>query len=61
MVLFLNAEHNYVWQIGLTHYYHVLYDGCLANFEIGEDGVEACQLYPEVNYTTAADYLRRYL
>ncbi|KAJ8633888.1 hypothetical protein MRB53_027224 [Persea americana] len=52
---------DYVQQVGLIHYYHVYFDGCLANFEIGDEGKEASQLYPEVNYTRAKDYLKRYL
>ncbi|KAF7849557.1 hypothetical protein BT93_L0639 [Corymbia citriodora subsp. variegata] len=54
-------EQNYAEQVGLTHYYHVCYEGCLANFEIGEDGVEASELYPDVNYVSVEEYLRRYL
>ncbi|KAL5988618.1 hypothetical protein ACLOJK_026716 [Asimina triloba] len=48
-------------QVGLIHYYHVFYDSCLTNFKIGEKGVEASELYPEVQYTTAEQYLKRYL
>ncbi|PHT93097.1 Bifunctional pinoresinol-lariciresinol reductase [Capsicum annuum] len=51
----------YIYQVGLGHYYNVCYEGCLANFEIGEDEEEASKLYPEVNYTTAEDYLKRYV
>ncbi|KAL6008251.1 hypothetical protein ACLOJK_033757 [Asimina triloba] len=51
----------YSEQVGLIHYYHVFYDGCLTNFKIGEKGVEASELYPEVQYTTAEQYLKRYL
>ncbi|KAK2659937.1 hypothetical protein Ddye_006470 [Dipteronia dyeriana] len=51
----------YAEQVGLIHYYHVFYDGCLANFEIGNEGVEATQLYPEINYTAVEEYLKRYL
>jgi pinoresinol/lariciresinol reductase len=59
--LFINSEQNYAEQVGLTHYYHVCYEGCLTNFEIGNEGVEACQLCPEIKYTTVEEYLRRYL
>ena len=38
-------------QVGVGHYYHIFYEGCLTNFEIGEDGAEATLLYPEVQYT----------
>ncbi|GAY63444.1 hypothetical protein CUMW_225650 [Citrus unshiu] len=54
-------EQNYAGQVGLTHYYHVCYEGCLTNFEIGNEGVEASQLYPEIKYTTVEEYLQRYL
>ncbi|XXG78094.1 hypothetical protein AAC387_Pa08g2111 [Persea americana] len=52
---------DYIQQICSVHYYHVCFDGCLANFEIGDEGEEASQLYPEVNYTRVKDYLKRYL
>ncbi|XP_050230841.1 bifunctional pinoresinol-lariciresinol reductase [Mercurialis annua] len=51
----------YAEQVGLTHYYHVCYEGCLANFEIGEEAEEATNLYPQVKYTTVEQYLTRYL
>ncbi|KAF3782590.1 hypothetical protein EJ110_NYTH33828 [Nymphaea thermarum] len=38
-------------QSGMDHFYHIFYEGCLTNFEIGEDGAEASKLYPEVVYT----------
>ncbi|KAH9312918.1 hypothetical protein KI387_027953 [Taxus chinensis] len=52
---------NLAEQIGMTHFYHIFYDGCLYNFEIGEEGKEATELYPEVKYTTVEAYLNRYL
>ncbi|XP_077234855.1 bifunctional pinoresinol-lariciresinol reductase 2-like [Tasmannia lanceolata] len=52
---------DYAQQVGLIHYYHVCYDGCLTNFEIGDEGEEASKLYPEVNYTRMDEYLKRYL
>ncbi|XP_075100442.1 bifunctional pinoresinol-lariciresinol reductase 2-like [Nicotiana tabacum] len=54
-------ELEYAEQVGMCHYYHVCYEGCLVNFEIGEEGEEASKLYPEVNYTTAQDYMKRYV
>ncbi|KAK4435534.1 Isoflavone reductase [Sesamum alatum] len=48
-------------QVGLGHFYHIFYEGCLTNFEIGEDGEEASKLYPEVEYTRMHEYLNRYL
>ncbi|KAL0329886.1 UNVERIFIED_CONTAM: Isoflavone reductase [Sesamum radiatum] len=48
-------------QVGIGHFYHIFYEGCLTNFEIGEDGEEASKLYPEVEYTSMHEYLKRYL
>ncbi|KAK4490835.1 hypothetical protein RD792_001550 [Penstemon davidsonii] len=52
---------DYAQQVGLSHYHDVCYEGCLTNFEIGDEGDEASQLYPEVNYTTVEDFLKRYV
>ncbi|XP_059642104.1 bifunctional pinoresinol-lariciresinol reductase 2-like [Cornus florida] len=52
---------DYAEQVGLTHYYHVCYQGCLTNFKIGDDGEEASVLYPEIKYTTVHEYLKRYV
>ncbi|KAL6501798.1 hypothetical protein OROGR_026931 [Orobanche gracilis] len=52
---------DFVMQVGMGHFYNIFYEGCLTNFEIGEDGEEASQLYPEVEYTRVDDYLKRYL
>eukprot|EP01018_Ginkgo_biloba_P040938 Gb_21480 [translate_table: standard] len=35
--------------------------GDQCNFEIGENGVEGSQLYPEVNYTTVDEYLNKFV
>ncbi|PIN07368.1 (-)-lariciresinol reductase [Handroanthus impetiginosus] len=48
-------------QVGIGHFYHIFYEGCLTNFEIGYNGEEASKLYPEVDYTRVHDYLKRYL
>ncbi|KAL2550962.1 Pinoresinol reductase 1 [Forsythia ovata] len=48
-------------QVGLGHFYHIFYEGCLTNFEIGENGEEASELYPELHYTRIEEYLKRYL
>jgi len=47
-------------QIGMTHFHHIFYEGCLYNFEIGEDGREATELYPNVQYTTVENYLYQF-
>ncbi|KAL7182384.1 hypothetical protein ACSBR1_041151 [Camellia fascicularis] len=52
---------DYADQVGLTHYYHVCYEGCLTNFEIGAEGEEASKLYPQIKYTKVDEYLKRYL
>ncbi|KAG9154654.1 hypothetical protein Leryth_021158 [Lithospermum erythrorhizon] len=51
---------DYAQQVGLSHYYHVCYEGCLSNFEVCDDE-EASKLYPQVRYTSVEDYLKRYL
>ncbi|KAI6706787.1 hypothetical protein NL676_009749 [Syzygium grande] len=51
---------DYAQQVGMGHFYHVFYEGCLTNFEIGEDGEEASQLYPEVQYTRMDEYQKIY-
>ncbi|KAK7407093.1 hypothetical protein VNO78_08735 [Psophocarpus tetragonolobus] len=51
----------YEHQVAVGHYYHVCFEGCLTNFEIGEEGVEACGLYPEIKYTTVEEYMKRYV
>ncbi|KAL9686110.1 hypothetical protein QQ045_023565 [Rhodiola kirilowii] len=39
------------------HFYHVFYEGCMTNFDIGQvGGEEASELYPEVLYTRMSDY-----
>ncbi|GLT91296.1 hypothetical protein SLE2022_091900 [Rubroshorea leprosula] len=47
-------------QVAVGHIYHVFYEGCLTNFEIGEGAEEASKLYPEVQYTRMEDYLKIY-
>ncbi|CAL0311768.1 unnamed protein product [Lupinus luteus] len=48
-------------QVGVGHFYHIFYEGCLTNFEIGQNGEEASELYPEVNYTRMDQYLKVYV
>lgn len=48
-------------QAGVGHYYHIFYEGCLTNFEIGDDGADATLLYPEVQYTRMDEYMKRYV
>lgn len=52
---------DYASQVGVGHFYHIFYEGCLTNFEIGEDAEEASELYPEVQYTRMDSYLKRFL
>ncbi|CBI32845.3 unnamed protein product, partial [Vitis vinifera] len=49
---------NYAVLVGSTHCYHVFYDGCHANFEIGDGAEEASQLYPEIKYTTVHEHMK---
>lgn len=56
---FVDLDHAY--QAGFARIYQIFYDGCLMNFEIGEGGEEASNLYPEVRYTRMDEYLQRYL
>ncbi|XP_075640767.1 isoflavone reductase homolog [Castanea sativa] len=48
-------------QVGIGHFYHFFYEGCLTNFKIGEEGEEASELYPDVKYTRMDEYLKIYL
>ncbi|KAL7164720.1 hypothetical protein ACSBR2_040594 [Camellia fascicularis] len=59
--LALMKGQDYADQVGLTHYYHVCYEGCLTNFEIGAEGEEASKLYPQIKYTEVDEYLKQYL
>ncbi|KAL6349722.1 hypothetical protein AAG906_041129 [Vitis piasezkii] len=52
---------DYASQVGVGHFYHIYYEGCLTNFEIGEGGEEATKLYPEVNYKRMDEYLKLYV
>nr|XP_043630881.1 bifunctional pinoresinol-lariciresinol reductase 2-like [Erigeron canadensis] len=52
---------DYAEQASMNYYYHFFYQGCLANFEIGDDAEEASSLYPEIKYTKMEDYLKQYL
>ncbi|PWA58687.1 NAD(P)-binding domain-containing protein [Artemisia annua] len=54
-------DKEYADQAGMTHFYHFFYEGCLANFEIGDDAEEACTLYPDVEYIKVEDYLKQYV
>ncbi|KAI3833076.1 hypothetical protein MKX03_021354 [Papaver bracteatum] len=49
---------DYAGQVGVGHFYHIFYEGCLTNFEVE---AEASSLYPEVEYTRVVEYLIRYM
>ncbi|XVE57334.1 hypothetical protein DITRI_Ditri04bG0082900 [Diplodiscus trichospermus] len=51
---------DFAGQVGVGHFYHIFYEGCLTHFEIGKEGEEASKLYPEVQYTRMDDYLKIY-
>ncbi|PHU14754.1 Bifunctional pinoresinol-lariciresinol reductase [Capsicum chinense] len=59
--LFSMTEMDYAGQVGVGHFYHIFYEGCLTNFEIGQHAEEASVLYPEVHYTRMEEYLKLYL
>ena len=42
------------------HLYHFFYEGCLTNFQIGDEGEEATKLYPDVKYIRMDEYLKLY-
>ena len=52
---------DFAGQVAVGHFYHIFYEGCLTNFEIGEKEEEASKLYPEVNYTRMDEYLQIYV
>ena len=35
------ADTDFANQVAVGHFYHIFYEGCLTNFEIGDDGAEA--------------------
>ncbi|XP_045813902.1 isoflavone reductase homolog [Trifolium pratense] len=49
-----------VGQVGVGHFYHIFYEGCSANFEVGGEQ-EASKLYPEVQYTRMDEFLKLYV
>ncbi|RZC48160.1 hypothetical protein C5167_041106 [Papaver somniferum] len=49
---------DFAGQVGVGHFYHIFYEGCLTNFEVE---LEASSLYPEVEYTRVVEYLIRYM
>ncbi|XP_075508485.1 isoflavone reductase homolog [Primulina tabacum] len=57
----LKGSDNFAEKVGMGHFYHIFYEGSQINFEIGENGEEASQLYPQVRYTRMSEYLKRYL
>ena len=52
---------DFTFQVGVGHLYPIYYEGCLTNFEIGEEGEEATTLYSEVNYKPMDEYLKLYV
>ncbi|KAM3734269.1 hypothetical protein ACB098_10G002700 [Castanea mollissima] len=48
-------------QVVVGHLYHFFYEGCLTNFQIGEESEEASELYPDVKYIRMDEYLKLYL
>lgn len=56
-----NIGLDFASQVGVGHFYHIYYEGCLTNFEIEGHGEEASKLYPEVHYKRMDEYLKLYL
>ena len=56
-----DAESPFPVNILLSTGHSIFVKGDQTNFEIGADGVEASQLYPEVKYTTVEEYLSQYV
>uniref|UniRef100_M8B0S8 Isoflavone reductase-like protein n=1 Tax=Aegilops tauschii TaxID=37682 RepID=M8B0S8_AEGTA len=49
-------------QVGVGHFYHIFYEGCLTNFDIKDnEEEEASLLYPDVRYPRMDEYMKRYL
>lgn len=60
-VLTLITETPFPRNIGIAIGHSIFVKGDQTNFEIGPDGVEATQLYPDVKYTTVAEYLSKFV
>jgi len=60
-VLKLIAETPFPANISTAISHSIFVKGDQTNFEIGPDGVEASQLYPDVKYTTVDEYLSKFL
>jgi uncharacterized protein YbjT (DUF2867 family) len=60
-VLKLISETPFPGNIGIAIGHSIFVKGDQTNFEIGPDGVEASQLYPDVKYTTVDDYLSKFV
>nr|ABK26927.1 unknown [Picea sitchensis] len=60
-VLKLIAETPFPTNISTAIRHSIFVKGDQTNFEIGPDGVEASQLYPDVKYTTVDEYLSKFV
>jgi len=60
-VLTLISETPFPGNIVIAIGHSIFVKGDQTNFEIGPDGVEASQLYPDVKYTTVDDYLSKFV
>nr|ABK23528.1 unknown [Picea sitchensis] len=60
-VLKLIAETPFPANISTAISHSIFVKGDQTNFEIGPDGVEASQLYPDVKYTTVDEYLSKFV
>ncbi|EFJ20726.1 hypothetical protein SELMODRAFT_233106 [Selaginella moellendorffii] len=60
MSMISNEKASLPERAALAHFYQIFYRGDLM-FEIGPDGRDTGELYPDVSYTTVDAYLDRYL
>nr|AAF64182.1 phenylcoumaran benzylic ether reductase homolog TH7 [Tsuga heterophylla] len=60
-VLKLIAETPFPGNISIAIRHSIFVKGDQTNFEIGPDGVEASELYPDVKYTTVDEYLIKFV
>ena len=56
-----DAETSFPYNVGMAIEHSIFVKGDQTNFEIGSDGVEASQLYPDVKYTTIEEFLCQYV
>ena len=61
MVGVVETEAPFAAGLLLSLRYSFFVKGDQTNFKIGAEGVEACELYPDVKYTNVEEYLDQYV